>query len=87
MTERHDLPDNLLTIPPHRAFAVTPNDSADLPHLTRGFYVGTGGDVRVTTHGGDVVTYVNMPSGGYKVGAFRRIWATGTTAADLVGEY
>ena len=64
--------------------AITPDDAADLGHLTRALYVGTGGDVRVTLADGSAMTFVNMVQGWHPM-RVARVWATGTTADHMVG--
>lgn len=75
-------------IAPSRApFAIIPSDTERLPAATKAIYVGTGG--AVTLRGVDAsadVTYRNVPSGGYLVVCAAHVRATGTTAADLIGE-
>ena len=51
----------------------------------RAFYVGTGGDMKVTTVGGDVVTFTNLSAGSLMPVSVKRIWSTGTTASGIVG--
>lgn len=68
------------------AAEVTPNNSADLPNFARMLYVGVGGtdkDIKVTTLNGDIVTFTNVPTGILMVQA-RRVWATGTTATEII---
>lgn len=73
--------------PLERAYAVTPNDSADLSNYTRAIHVGGIGDLRVTTVRGDTVTLKNViPGAPYPI-RVRRIFATGTTATDIVALY
>lgn len=74
-----------LTTPPSSAEAVTPNDTQDLPYICRAIYVGTAGDLRVLTRDGQDVTYRNVS--GTKVIRAVRIFASGTTASDLVAEW
>lgn len=76
-----------ITEPPRHAFDITPDDDTDLTFVTRAIWVGTGGNLKVTLVGGETVTYKNLPDGTEKVGCFVRVFATGTTASDLVGEY
>ena len=70
--------------PISHAVAITPDDTADLSHLTRALYVGTGGDVRVTLADGSTLTFVNMVQGWHPI-RVTRVWAAGTTAEFLVG--
>jgi hypothetical protein len=74
-----------ITSPPGRAAQVTPDDANDLPFFSRALYIGTPGDVRVRTLEGDEVTYKNLV--GTKVLRVSRIFATGTTAADIISEW
>ena len=69
--------------PVQDAFVVTPDDNTDLTIFSRAVYVGTPGDLRVTLLGGDTVTFVEAQAGWHPIRA-TRIWATGTTATDLV---
>jgi len=54
--------DGVLGAPALDAFAVTPSAS-DLPTTAQGLYVGTTGDVTVTTKNGTSVTFKNVPAG------------------------
>jgi hypothetical protein len=74
-------------IPAPNFAVITPSDSTDLPNATRGIWVGVAGDIKVnglTTGTGIVLK--NAPVG-LLVGQFSRVYATGTTATDLVAEY
>lgn len=66
-----------------RAAAVTPSDSTDLTNACRGFVVGTAGNVKVTTLGGDTVTIYSLVAGVIHGIQCTRIWSTGTTAANI----
>jgi hypothetical protein len=67
------------------AFAVTPNDSADLPFAYRGVYVGGSGDLKVTLYDGDTVTFVSLAAGLVHPIRCVRVWSTGTTATSIIG--
>jgi hypothetical protein len=71
--------------PANGLLAISPSDSVDAAYKVRQIYVGTGGDVRVM-QGGVAVTFRNVPAGA-TLGPFLvdKVFATGTTAADLVG--
>ena len=75
-------------IAPARApFAIVPSDAQPLPRPIKAIYVGTGG--QVTLRGVEAaadVTYKNVASGTYLEVCASHVRATGTTAADLVGE-
>lgn len=66
-----------------RASAVTLSDTVDLPLPSRGLWIGVTGDVKVSLVGSGVVTFKSVPVGWLFVEA-KRVWATGTTATDLV---
>ena len=74
-----------ITAPPSNAEAVTPSDSADLTIPTRALHIGTSGDLRVRTLGGQEVTYRNVS--GTKVLRVARVFAAGTTASDIIAEW
>ena len=70
---------------PESAGAVTPSDSATFsPSVV---YVGTSGNVAVTTAAGDSVTFTNVQSGGVIPVRIKAVLATGTTASNLVRVY
>jgi hypothetical protein len=75
------------TAPAVHAFAITPANGADLSFVTRGLYVGVSGDVKVDTLGGDTVTFVGLAAGVIHPIRAKRVYATGTTATDIVGVY
>lgn len=75
-----------LADPAEHAFAVAPSDTADLSSWAVALYIGTPGNVRLDTWAGETVTFTNVPSGILPVRT-RRVRATGTTAADIVGLY
>jgi hypothetical protein len=66
------------------ALAVSPADS-DLSAPVRALYVGTGGNLRVTTTAGNDVTFANVATGSLLPVSVRRVWTTGTTATNIVG--
>ncbi|MEM7422130.1 MAG: hypothetical protein AAF334_00325 [Pseudomonadota bacterium] len=72
-----------LDSPGYDATPVVPNDGADLAVTSRALYLGSSGDVRVTTAGGTVVTFAAAPVGMLPV-RVSRVHATGTTAANIV---
>ncbi|MBY4895366.1 hypothetical protein KUL25_21605 [Rhodobacteraceae bacterium N5(2021)] len=62
---------------------VTPNDGTDLTMPSRAINVAQSGSVRITTTGGSTATVYIAAGIGFPVRA-TRIWATGTTATDIV---
>jgi hypothetical protein len=79
---------NALSTPPTKAFAITPNDSAELAFVTRSIWVGVGGDiVAIYRDDSAAVTLKNVPSGSRISGRFKQVNSTNTTATNLIGEY
>lgn len=76
-----------LNMPITNAFAITTSDAADLAQETRGIYVGTAGNIKVTTSNGDTVTLPNLAAGIWHPLSVKKVFATGTTAIDIVGGY
>lgn len=77
-----------LTSPADRFVSITPNDALDLVRATRGIYIGTSGDVRITDAFSNIVTFKNLVAGVVHPIRAHRIWATGTTAnLDIVALY
>ena len=67
--------------------AVTPHDSNELTAVTRGLWVGTGGDVKVVLFGGQTITFPNVQDGTLLPIRVRQVFSTGTDADDIVGLY
>ena len=76
-----------------RAAVVTLSDTVDIPSVSnqngRGnngcvLYVGTGGDLRVLTAGGDDVIFTGFPDGGFLPVNVVRVFSTNTTATNIV---
>ena len=76
-----------------KAVEVTPSDTLDIPNpsspdgiknLGNVLYVGTGGDLVVTTAAEDKVTFVNIQGGSFLPIQVVKVWATGTTAANII---
>jgi len=73
----------------HNAVVVTPSDTATIQlngKNTRGclVYCGVGGDLAVTTTGGEDVVFVGVPQGMILPVQVVKVLATGTTAASLI---
>jgi hypothetical protein len=73
-----------------RAAVVTPSNTADIVSPSGGpnegcvLYVGTGGILRVLTAGGDDITFQNVPNGTFIPVQVVRVFATTTTALNIV---
>lgn len=71
---------------PGGAEAITTSDTVNLetPSVV---YVGTTGNVKVNTAQGDTVTFTGVPAGAVIPVQVTRVWATGTTASNMVRIY
>jgi hypothetical protein len=80
-----DSADSLIA-PARLAYAITPNDNADLAAVTKALYVGASGDITLRAVGSDAdVTLRNVAGGTVLAIRVAAIRITGTTASDLVG--
>jgi hypothetical protein len=70
------------TAPASNASAVTPSDATVLA-VTRGLYIGTGGDVVVTMEGGGDVTFANAQDGSILPIKVTKV-KSATSASDIV---
>jgi hypothetical protein len=75
------------TVSARRAAAITTSDTAVSDDPTRGIYVGTGGNVRVDMCSGGTVTFQNVVAGTLLPIQAIRVYATGTTATNLIALY
>lgn len=62
--------------------AVTPSDTADLIHLSRGIMVNAPGNVVVSLAKGPAVTLTLLSGVLYPL-RVKRVWSTGTTATGI----
>ena len=71
--------------PAENAYAITPDSNTDIAPLTRGVYVGTGGNLVVDMDGaGTNITFYNVASGSVLPIAVSRVYAT-STADNIIG--
>ncbi|RLJ41424.1 hypothetical protein BCF46_3217 [Litoreibacter meonggei] len=70
--------------PARSASTVVPNDTRDLPHISRALYVGQTGALSVEMADGDVVTFEGVPAGSMLPIRASKVRATGTTAAAVL---
>lgn len=78
--DRHRRPSD----PPITVFDITPDDGADLAHVTTALNVATPGTVRVTTLDGSVADLTVHPGQPFPI-RVTRVWLTGTSATGLRG--
>ena len=70
------------------AAPVTPDDSNDLAYATRSLWVGGAGNVKLMpVKASAPVTYYGVPAGTRLMVSASRVYATGTTATNLLAEY
>lgn len=70
------------------AKAVTPSDTVNLPNgPARAVYVGGAGNLRIITGGGTDVTFSNLLAGQLLPVMAVRVFATNTTATNIVAIY
>lgn len=79
-----------ITAPASGARAIVPSNTADYStdagaKVFRALYIGTGGDVRVLTVENEDVTFVGAT--GIIPVRVKRVFATNTTATNIVGLY
>ena len=73
-----------------RALLVTPSDTDEIPAITGGtnngcvLYIGTPGNVRVKTIGGDDVTFTGVYAGQFFPVQVIQVFATGTTSGEII---
>jgi hypothetical protein len=71
-------------------FTITPSDTADLAVGADALYIGVTGNIKVDMPGlpgqaaRSTVTFMNVPVGFFPV-AVLRVYATGTTASQIIG--
>lgn len=71
---------------PGDAVAITPSDTVNLT-TPAVIYVGTGGNVVVTTAQGTKITFTGVQGGTVIPVQVLRVWNTNTTASGLVGVF
>ncbi len=82
------IPTNKVTQQAIKAVAVDV-DSSDVTLAIPGavLFIGTGGDVKVTTISGDDVTFKNLPNGSVLAVQVKKVFSTGTDADDIIALY
>jgi len=67
--------------------AVTPHDTNELTSVSRGLYVGVGGNVAVVMADGTPLTFVGVNAGTMLPIRVKQVKSTNTTAASIVAVY
>ena len=73
-----------------RAASVTPSDTANITSVSGGtnngcvLYIGGAGNVKVETVGGDQVTFVGINTGTFLPVQVVKVFATGTSATNVL---
>jgi len=75
------------TVSARRAVEVVTSDATIYVQPTRGVYVGTTGNLKVDMVSGGTVTFVSVPGGSLLPVQVERIYATGTTATNIIALY
>jgi hypothetical protein len=68
------------------AVAITPSNTVDIPQ-TVAVYVGGAGNLKVDMRGGNAVTFTAVPVGTVLEIRVTRVYATGTTATNMLALY
>jgi hypothetical protein len=85
-TDRFESVSDSLIAPARLAFAIAPNDTANLPQTTKAVYVGTGGDIALRAVGStEDVVLRNVVAGSVLAIRLQAVRVAGTTASNLVG--
>lgn len=74
------------TCPTFDFAAITPSDTAVI-RQTRGIYVGVGGNIKVQSLTGNLVTFANVPGGTILPVQVEMVYSTETTATNLTALY
>ena len=66
-------------------FLITPSDTNELQYITRGFRVGTAGDLALQRRDGTVITVPDVLAGETLPYVAKKVYATNTTASGIMG--
>jgi hypothetical protein len=75
------------TVSARRAVEVVTSNTVTYTEPTRGVYIGTTGNLKVDMVSGGTVTFVSVPAGSLLPVQVERIYATGTTATNIIALY
>lgn len=74
--------------PAEGCFAITPDDNSELPFVTKGIYIGNGGELALVLLNNDSpVTFRNLVGGTILDVRAKAVLAAGSTATDCIGLY
>ncbi len=69
-------------------FAITPSNSVDLAQPTIAIYLGTPGDLKIDAlETGTEITFKNLANGVFHPIRAKKVYATGTSASDIIGGF
>lgn len=63
---------------------ITPSNDANLAREARAIFIGIGGNLKISTQYGNTVTFMNLVRGQILPVQVVKVWATGTTASNLI---
>lgn len=75
---------NLDKLNARNAYAVTPDDNNNMPNAGYCFWIGGAGNLKVTTVGGQTVTFSGIPAGTVLNIQAVKVFSTGTTASLIL---
>lgn len=78
---------NAWSSPFSHVVAVSPSNTVDLVTVSRGLWVGSVGDLKITTLGGETIVIAAVPSGSFLPIRATRVFATLTTASSILALY
>jgi len=84
---QNNYPDYSSSSPAQGAFNITPSDSANVTHTTRGIFVGGAGNLSVVMASGESAFFTGVLAGTIYPICVTKVLSSGTTATSLVGLY
>lgn len=86
MADKFETYSSNLSSPAREAATIVPDDAQPLPNASRGIYVGTSGDLRLSLVGApdEAITLASVQAGAFYPLRVDKVYATGTTADGLV---
>ena len=84
---QNNYPDYASAAPAQGAFNITPSDSANVTHTTRGIFCGGAGNLSVIMANGENAFFTGLLAGVVYPFCVTRVYSSGTSATNLVGLY